>query len=172
VRLALAVCAVLLLTCCNSQPRHQSVLDEDVVVSPPTAADIQVAVDALGTDVARLYRGRWPSRFTASRDFPDQPLVVLLRVEDRGRTSADTAMLDDLLEQAVREQGYLRLYVDELSVPPSLREDYPQTGGGSDEPVEVDAGLQLEAWIDSAGRFRLLLRDAIQDKPLLRATSE
>jgi hypothetical protein len=143
-----------------------------VVVRPPTAEDIQQAVDSLGTDVARLYRGRWPRRFTVSRDFPDQPLVVLLRVEDRGHTSADTAMLDDLLEQAIREQGYLRLFVDELSVPPSLREDYPPTSTHSDESGELEAGLKLEAWIDSAGRFRLMLRDAIQDEPLLRAASE
>lgn len=161
----------LVLAGCSANPQHRSLHDDRLVVRPPDAEDVQEAVDAMGTDIARLYKGRWPSRFAVSRDFPDQPLVVVLRTDDRGRTKADTAHLDDLLEQALREQGYLRLFVDEVAVPPSLREDYTPGLGEDDGADTLDAGLELEPWIDRVGRFRLLLRDTTRDEPMLRSGS-
>ena len=78
-------------------------------------------------------------------------------MEDRGGYGEDTGGLVAALEQAVRDQGLLRLQADEDAVPPWLRE-------GEGEARE--ASLRLGGWIDRQGRVHLVLWERSSDAEL------
>ena len=114
---------------------------------PPTGVQVREALGGREAAIRSEYSAGWPARWERSRDFEQLVLVVVEPLEDRGGYGEDTGGLVAALEQAVRDQGLLRLQADEDAVPPWLRE-------GEGEARE--ASLRLGGWIDRQGRVRKL----------------
>jgi len=138
------------------------------IPTAPTRAHVYEAVVRLGSRMQVLYK-TWPAHLARSNDDPNVPRVDVREVDNRGEIDGvDLEALGWELVAQLRTQGQLALLSDESNAVASHgASGAPQLGSGNE-----DAGLVLYPWIDSAGRFCLVLQDEVQDKALIVVRSD
>lgn len=154
----LILAPALILVGCASAPPPSS--EDPNLPRPPGVAQVRQASSRLHASIRAGLSGRWPSRLTRSRDFPELPLVRRPALRDLGAWAADRAELEAALDAELRREGLMRLAVDEAAVPEWLREPTPE---GDELESSPGASLTLESWLSSEGRIGLRLRESSGD---------
>ncbi|MCA8924952.1 MAG: hypothetical protein KDD82_24290 [Planctomycetes bacterium] len=161
---AFALSLSLVAGCTSDGPRPQG---PRAVPSAPARGHVYEAVVRLGDTLHTLYR-TWPAHLARSADLPELPLVEVREVENRGEIEGvELETLGWELNQQLRTQGRLRVLSDESSLVPATGENAPPELGAGPR----HAGLVLYPWVDAAGRFCLMLEDAVKDERVAVARS-